>query len=313
MTKLQTQRMRSRAIAFAPEPGGDATMDAEELRSVVAEWKDMLNEWLRLATEYKEDSKEIGARLEECLLGQAFELQSTYEALAGEGEASEQLFSLIDAANVLRDDIDELFLAWRNEHGRHQDLPERFKIGEDGTLTRLGIDELFYEWWEGDPERLRLVSLVLVDLDRFAKLSKAAGPRLGDVAIERFARVLQDSVRKDRGFDRVGRLRGDRFLLFLGDTSGKNAAKGAERIRQTIEASSCRFGAECMPMTASCAVLEVGKNETQEQLIQRLTAVLTEAKKAGRNLTFCDSGSGPTVVELPQYAVSSKDLQLQTS
>ena len=311
VTKLQTQRMRSRAISFGPKPA--TPEDVAGLRSVVTEWNDMLSEWLGLATEYKDESLDIGKRFEECLLDQAFELRAVSEALASDAEGSDRLLSLIDAANVLRDTVDELLVARRNELGQSGDLPERFKtFGAQGTLTRLGIEELFVKWWEDDPERLRLVSLVLVDLDRFAKLNKAAGPGAGDVAIEGFAGILHAAVRKDRGFDRVGRLGGDRFLLFLGDTSARNASKGADRIRQTIEASSCRFGDQSMPMTASCAVIEIANSETPTQLLQRLAHVISEAKKAGRNLTYCDDGNGPALVGLPQYEVSSQDLDLQT-
>lgn len=66
-----------------------------------------------------------------------------------------------------------------------------------------------------------------------------------------------------------------------------------------------------MPMTASCAVIEVSKSETPDQLLERLSQVVSEAKKAGRNLTFCDSGGDPAGVQLPQFEVLSKDLLLQ--
>lgn len=148
----------------------------------------MLGQWMQLTTEHKEESIEVGARLEELLLDHAFQLQSTSDALADESEAPNHLLLLTGAANVLRDEIDDLLVAWRNEQGRDDELPDRFKVfAKTGTLTRLGIDDLFDKWWGDDPERLRLVSLVLVDLDRFTKLNRAAGPSLGDVAIERFA------------------------------------------------------------------------------------------------------------------------------
>ena len=98
--------------------------------------------------------------------------------------------------------------------------------------------------------------------------------------------------------------------MFLGDTSAKNAAKGAERIRQTIEATSFKLGEHTSEVTVSLAVIEVGKTEEPGEFISRLEATLSASKKAGRNCGYVDSGNGPEPISLPQYQVNVRVIEL---
>lgn len=316
ITKLQTDRMRARLIALDKNVAPGAQVDADALRSIVAQWQTLLSDWTQLAAEHKAESDEIGSTLEERLLDLAFQMQSSYGALIDESDESEelvsdQLLSLIDAANATRDGTDEMLARWLVAHERLPSLPDRFKqTGEHGTLTRFGLDGLLADWWQSDPQVVRLASLVMVDVDRFSRLNEAVGPRLGDVALQSIGELLHGLVRQTRGFDRVARISGQRFLLFLGDTSAKNAMKGAERVRQTLEAAAFRFGSETTSLTTSCSVLAIERDESSAVLIQRLEEGLSEVKKAGRNLTFCDAGEGWHVVELPQYQVNENIVDL---
>ena len=150
----------------------------------------------------------------------------------------------------------------------------------------------------------------MLDLDRFDSFTQQVGAARGDIALLRVGDVLHDLLRKDRGFDRVARYSGQRFIMFLGDTSSKNAAKGAERIRQTIEATSFKLGEETSEVTASLAVIEVGKTEGPDAFIPRLEATLNECKKAGRNCGYVDAGDGPAPIRLPQYQISVRVIEL---
>ena len=86
----------------------------------------------------------------------------------------------------------------------------------------------------------------------------------------------------------------------------RNATSGAERVRQTIEATSFKIDGENVELTASCAVAEMGKTESLTDFFQRLQTALALAKKAGRNRTCADEGNGPNVVELSQYRVKGR-------
>ncbi|HRX83145.1 MAG TPA: diguanylate cyclase, partial [Pirellulaceae bacterium] len=155
-----------------------------------------------------------------------------------------------------------------------------------------------------------LVSLVMLDLDRFEPFTQQVGAAWGDIAIDRFGVLLHDLVRKDRGFDRIARYDGQRFLLFLGDTSAKNASKGAERFRQTIESTSIKLGEDTSIVTASLGVIEVGKTEGPSEFLPRLEAALNAAKTAGRNCGFVDAGAGPVPINLPSFQVASRVIAL---
>ena len=123
-------------------------------------------------------------------------------------------------------------------------------------------------------------------------------------------RLLKTLVRQNRGFDRVGRCSGQSFLLFLGDTSARNALSGAERIRQSVEATSFRVGEAVVELTASYGVAELGKSETPAEFLKRLKQLVAEAKRAGRNRTCLDEGQGPQVLELPQYKVQGRVIDI---
>jgi hypothetical protein len=70
------------------------------------------------------------------------------------------------------------------------------------------------------------------------------------------------------------------------------------------------LGEKTTEVTASLAVIEVGKTERPGEFIPRLEATLNECKKAGRNCGFVDSGDGPEPIRLPQYRVSVRVIEL---
>jgi diguanylate cyclase (GGDEF)-like protein len=174
----------------------------------------------------------------------------------------------------------------------------------------LGLEILFDQWWADDPDRSRLLSCVLVDMDRVAKLNERFGASGGDNTIAACGKLLKELVRQERGVDRVARFSGQSFMLFLGDTDESNAVGGAERIRQTVEATSFEIDQERLEVTVSCAAAEIGSDETLAGFLQRLQNAIKEAKKAGRNQTALTKGKTIELVEPPTFRVTGRTIEI---
>lgn len=315
IVKLETSARRERLIELdrvlfdprSPQP------IAGKLKQELASFHQLLESWIAQADAEQEQAGPLGESLEELLLDQALSLRSCIGELEepGRDDLAQQFATVMTAVNVLRDRVDDLLRQLLMAEDRLHSVADCYRtFGARRTLTHLGLAALFDEWWADDPDHVRLVSLVMLDLDRFGPFTRQIGAARGDIALLRFGDMLLDLLRKERGFDRVARFSGQRFIMFLGDTSAKNAAKGAERIRQTIEATSFKLGEETSQVTASLAVTEVGKTEGPGEFIPRLETTLNECKKAGRNCGYVDSGHGTEPICPPQYQVSVRVIEL---
>ncbi len=285
-----------------------------ELKQELASFLQLIEPWIAAADAEKEQFGQLCEALEKLLQDHAVQLRTCIDGLGetGRDDVAQHLLAAINAMSLLRDGAESLLCQLLATEGRLQRVVDRNRtFGERKTLTRLGLAALFDQWWADDPDHVRLVSIAMLDLDQFEPFNRQVGTARGDVALACLGDLLHDLVRQDRGFDRVARFSGQRFVLFLGDTSSKNAAKGAERFRQTIEATSFKVGEETYQITGSLAVIEVGKTEGVDEFMQRLEATLMECKKAGRNCGYIDSGGGPVPIKLPQYQVSGSVIELK--
>jgi diguanylate cyclase (GGDEF)-like protein len=203
-------------------------------------------------------------------------------------------------AQIMRDEkrLDELTNAIRVEPG-------------SAALNRFGLDFAINEWMEKDPDRVRMASAMLVDVDQCGQLNERLGVTITDKILSASLNLLLDVVRKDRGFDRVVQLSGQTFLVFLGDTAMRNAIVGAERVRQNIGAAVFKAKDGNVPVTTSCSVTEWNPSETFDTLLQRLHAAIREAKKAGRNCTVASGPDDVRVVQSARQQVTPREILLR--
>lgn len=128
-------------------------------------------------------------------------------------------------------------------------------------------------------EPLREISIIFIDLDNFKQVNDMHGHLEGDSVLQKFAKVLSESV---RGADVVARFGGDEFYVLLPRTSESNAAAVAEKIRANLEKSAELSSAG---VSASLGVATAGSINTPdaEELIRRADAAAVAAKQAGKN------------------------------
>jgi diguanylate cyclase (GGDEF)-like protein len=121
------------------------------------------------------------------------------------------------------------------------------------------------------------LSGIFFDIDFFKKINDTYGHELGDYVLVTIVKIVKESIRESDIFVRWG---GEEFIIFLPETSEDEAVEVAEKLRQKIESYNFR---DMQKVTCSFGVSEVQKDETLEEFINRIDALLYKAKESGRN------------------------------
>ncbi|MHB8898621.1 MAG: sensor domain-containing diguanylate cyclase [Thermoguttaceae bacterium] len=243
---------------------------------------------------------------------EAAETFRAFAELDGQADAARQCemvldktAALLDANFVLRDSMSAIVAAVHSDDGQ-----ERTESGVDPLtelLSRAGLEGMLAAHWEKDPQRYRPVSLVMIDLDHFAKLNRKYGPAVGDRALRALAQLLKAESPPDC---QLARFAGQRFVLLGIDRELKQAVRDAEHMRQTIETARFDLGTSELKITVSCGVVAVGSDDTQASLYARAGESVLEAKRYGRNRSFVHEGEFPTPVVPPNLAMNERHVTL---
>ncbi len=217
-------------------------------------------------------------------------------------ETRDCLVNVSELIHGLRDELHEQLARMGDQVKRWRELPDSLlRDSWSGLWNRLGLECQVNAFWESVSPDCP-VSAVLVDVDRFRRVQQQRGVYLGERLVDAVAQLAMDQLRSERGFDRMGRLGGATFLAMLGGTPLSDAVRVAERLRQTVEASSFAVGGMFYELTVSCAVLGWQRGEPLSQVLGQLRAALEEARRSGRNRT-CVSEANQLRVEAgePQH------------
>ena len=128
------------------------------------------------------------------------------------------------------------------------------------------------------------VSVIMMDLDHFKEINDRFGHAVGDEALRRVAKVLQENR---RDYDFTGRWGGEEFLVILPGASLAQAGLVAERLRSAIQSIELTVGGQgtvnlraSFGAAAACpATSSVGLDE----LLERADDAMYRAKRDGRN------------------------------
>ncbi len=157
---------------------------------------------------------------------------------------------------------------------------------------RLLVDRMSMAMVTGARHK-RKSALLFVDLDNFKTINDTRGHHLGDLLLERVAKLLSSCVRAG---DTVARLGGDEFVVMLEylDEDDRQASSQAEVVGEKIIAAlnvPHKLGAQECHCTASIGVTLFGGSlrENGEEPLKRADLAMYQAKMAGRNaLRFFD-------------------------
>jgi len=157
-----------------------------------------------------------------------------------------------------------------------------------GLYNRRFLEESIRERLCSQARVLRVMSLLMMDLDKIHSINDRHGAKGGDLIITAAANVISSCVRPG---DVVARLSGDEFAVLLNDTDKTEASKIAEKIRAAIENRQVEVpaspGAEDTVTIGTrtsigIAVAPLHAN-TLEDLMETSDAALRKAKELGRN------------------------------
>lgn len=121
------------------------------------------------------------------------------------------------------------------------------------------------------------LSIMLLDIDYFKSVNDTFGHQVGDIVLQEFTKVINQTIRSTDIFGRWG---GEEFILILPDSDINSAVDLGERIRKNIsEFSFTQVGNK----TISIGVTEFNSSDEINTLIERCDKALYEAKSDGRN------------------------------
>lgn len=321
--QLLTAEGRARA-SLAKGDAGALQLVAEDLRFINQDWLEIQNAAAQMLAQRSGrlgQHEETAKAVEQALLDQAEHIRSIGTALEAldfteEVDAAGQrllgkMATLVDSAHVLRDRMLDLLATLLRAGEQIDSLSGNVQLDYlTGMHNRVGAEALFDSWCREDPDRSRVLSAAIIDVDRFARVNNRLGSRGGDRAIAALAHLMTGIIRKDRGFDRVARTGGQTFLVLLGDAGPHGALTAMERVRQTVEATTFDDQGTQFEMTISCGVVEVGCDQSVADFYPRAQQTLTFAKKSGRNRCAIDEGLGPSTLAPPQFAVQGRVVNL---
>jgi diguanylate cyclase len=288
----------------------DAIRDAvQELVALNDEWVVRQSDAMRVMDEKREDLgayTSLGSQLECLLVKQAPAIKNHCEVITSCDPKSDEdagakivqeLGHLVRLAHELRDAIQHAMTAIVISEDRLETSDRKRHLDPaTGLRNRLGAERQFYKWWREDDRRQRLLSVALVDIDRFGKTNEFASTRVADRLFGALAGLIKQLVSRDSGFERVFRLDGHQFLLFFGDASRDAAIGNVERVRQTIDATRFEYKERQYILTVRAGVTAVRSDDTTEGIFDRLQALVAAAKSAGGNRTCTDNGEDLDVV-----------------
>ena len=110
------------------------------------------------------------------------------------------------------------------------------------------------------------LSIALVQIQNFRKLSDELAPRGAEKAATTMAEVFYDTLRRP---DKAGRHDNDEFLVVLPHTKLKDAGVIAERIRTSVGQRELGTGAKGVKMSVTSGAVQFRKGEDLEQLLAR--------------------------------------------
>lgn len=187
---------------------------------------------------------------------------------------SVSLSLLIVMANIIVWAIDDL-------HRRL--LDQTIKDPLTGAFNRRHMNSLLSEAVSKKRRHDTPASILLVDIDFFKRINDELGHGIGDkVLIEVVALI----VRRVRHTDKLFRIGGEEFLLYLPDTGEKEAAIVANHLCSLIAETDLLKDRQ---VTVSIGVSELEPEVTLDDWIKYTDELLYKAKRDGRNRYVCGS------------------------
>lgn len=157
-----------------------------------------------------------------------------------------------------------------------------------GLTNRREALRFLSELWSTAERHPEPLACAILDLDHFKRVNDTFGHAAGDLVLKKVSQTLQTTSRRG---ERVCRFGGEEFLIIFPHSSAEEAAVGAERMRDKIEATVIQHHEISIRVTASIGIAERAPSmESADELLCAADTMLYEAKRSGRN-RVCVAGT----------------------
>ncbi len=167
---------------------------------------------------------------------------------------------------------------------RDRMLGELKNLAITDGLTKLYNSRHFYSQVELEIDRSTRyhhpLSLMLFDIDHFKKYNDTYGHLEGDKVLVRIGQTVKSCL---RAMDTAYRYGGEEFTVILPETTGEEAFKVGERVRNTVEKEKFIPNSDIVSITISVGVTQYRYEESVKELVKRTDQAMYKSKENGRN------------------------------
>ena len=157
---------------------------------------------------------------------------------------------------------------------------------ETGLFNRRHFEDRLAAELVTSQRAVRPMSLLLVDVDGFARVNAAHGRAAGDEALSLVARLVKSAVRRE---DVLARLSGEEFGVVARETPLSAGRALGERIRKAVERGRVSVGGQELALTVSVGVVGIDSlatyapGRTEARALELAGGALRRALEAGGN------------------------------
>ena len=127
----------------------------------------------------------------------------------------------------------------------------------------------------------RMLSIVLIDIDRFKYINDTFGHAAGDQVLIAFS---QECIKHIRTMDLFARIGGDEFTILLPETDLAQACEVVERVRVALAAMQLNLNGKLVTLSLSAGISCLqGDHESLDSMLGRADRALYKAKEGGRD------------------------------
>ncbi|MEA3404410.1 MAG: GGDEF domain-containing protein [Pseudomonadota bacterium] len=198
-------------------------------------------------------------------------------------EIAPTIDELISETSILREEVQK---ATQEILLLKKELERTSSIGKIDELTDIanwnGFNDILNESVQQANSKQASFALILIDLDHFTDINNDFGYLIGDSVLRYIAKLIGNEVGDKGSFARYD---GQQFAIILPECYYDTAMHIADSIRHKISSRPLQIKSSHkklqLSLSAGVSLYQLGENV--ENLINRVSQQLTEAKTSGRN------------------------------
>ena len=148
-----------------------------------------------------------------------------------------------------------------------------------GCSNRRALEQIETSLLDNETQSTALLTM---DIDKFKNINDSFGHDCGDALLTHFARVVRSQLSSADIFIRMG---GEEFLVCISGVSREDSELKANRIHETVQATSFVYEGKSIPSTLSIGIAykEPSARHSLTNLLKIADEQLYIAKSSGRN------------------------------